>query len=42
MTKEDLVKRYKAIYQKKTGEDLSDEEAFNQVMGMVGTLTNTR
>ena len=39
MTNEDLVKKYKAIYKKKTGEDLSDEEAFSQAISLV-TLVN--
>ena len=39
MTNEELVKRYKAIYKKKTGMDLSDEEAFSQAMSLI-TLVN--
>ncbi len=39
MTTEELVKKYKAIYKKKTGQDLSDEEAFNQAMSLI-TLVN--
>ena len=35
MTNEDLIKKYKSLYREKTGQDLSDEEAFSQAMNLV-------
>ena len=40
MTNEELVKSYKALYKKKFGKDLSDEEAFDQAMKLI-TLVKT-
>jgi hypothetical protein len=39
MTNEELTKKYKELYKKKTGKDLSDAEAFEQAMKLV-TLVN--
>ena len=35
MTNEELVRRYRELYKKKTGEDLPEEEAFDQAMKLV-------
>ncbi len=35
MTTEELTKRYKEIYKKKTGKELTDEEALEQALQMV-------
>lgn len=35
MTNEELVRRYRELYKKKTGEELSEEEAFDQAMKLV-------
>ncbi len=35
MTNDELVKKYKEVYKKKTGSELSDTEAFKQAMALV-------
>jgi hypothetical protein len=35
MTNDELVKRYKAVYKQKTGQELTDEEAFEQAIKLV-------
>ncbi len=35
MTNDELVKKYKAVYKQKTGQELRDEEAFEQAMKLV-------
>lgn len=40
MTNKELVEKYKEIYKRKTGLDLSDQEALGQAMNLV-TLVNS-
>jgi len=35
MTNEELVEKYKSLYKERTGQDLSNEEAFSQAMNLV-------
>ncbi len=35
MTKEELVEKYKAIYKRKTGKDLSDQDALEQATKLI-------
>ncbi len=40
MTNEELVQKYKEIYKRKTGLDLSEQEALDQAMSLI-TLVNS-
>ena len=42
MNRDELIRRYKEIYKKKTGKDLSDDEAADQaekLITLVGAIT---